>query len=102
MARLRRSGNVTLLRAHERGTGFGPGNDHIDVEAVGQISSEPQHFFGLRLRTDATLPSREAMFALLRDAVVHHDDLRTTVEYDVDTDNDKRNGILIRVELRPR
>lgn len=101
MARLRRSGSLTLLRAHERGTGFGSENDHIDVEAVGQISAEPRHFFGLRLRTDNTLPSREAMFALLRDGLVHHDQLRTTVEYDIDTDNDRRNGILIRVELRP-
>ena len=100
MARLRYSGDITRLRAHERGTGFGPRDDHIDVEAVGQISSEPRHFFGLRLRTDDTLPSREVMFALLRDGLVH-DQLQTTVEYDINTDDGKRNGILIRVELRP-
>lgn len=89
-----------MLRAHERGTGFGPDNDHIDVESVGQISSEPQHFFGLALRSDGALPSREAMFALLRDGLTN-DRLRTTVEYDLDTAHGKHNGILIRVELRP-
>lgn len=97
MARLRRSGTLTFLRAHERGTGFGPDDDFIDVEVVGKISSEPDHAFGLELRDNAELSAHEAMFALLRDGFA--EDLDVTVEYDLE--EDRQNGLLVRVELRP-
>ena len=97
MARLRRSGRITFLRVHERGTGFGPADDHIDVEAVAQISGEPRHFFGMTLRNDGRLPSHEGMLDLLRDGLTN-DNPGVTVEYDID--DGRTNGILIRVELR--
>lgn len=97
MALLRRTGDLTLLRAHERGSGFGPDDDFIDVEVVGKISSEPDHAFGLEMRDNDELPAHEAMFALLRDGL--RDDLDVTVEYDID--EDRQNGLLLRVELRP-
>lgn len=102
MARLRRSGRVDFLRAHELKTGYGPGHDHIDVEFVGRVSGESDHTFGATLRTDERLPSHQAMFQLLRDGIVNSD-LETTVEYDIDLDGDEEdtNGILVRVELRP-
>lgn len=96
MARLRRSGQLTFLRVHELGTGFGPGNDHIDVEAVAKIDAEPNHSFGLTLRNNDALPSHEGMLGLLRDGLVH--ELDTTVEYDIG--EQRNNGILVRVELR--
>ncbi len=96
MARIRREGRMKLLRAHVRGTRFGPGHDQIDVEFVAEISAEP-HRFGATLRNDARRPSHEAMFQLLRDGLVHN--LSTTVEYDID--DGKNNGLLVRVELRP-
>lgn len=98
MPRRRRSGTVTFLRAHELGTGFGPDEDKIDVEFVGQISGAPGDSFGETLRNDDQLPAHRAMFQLLRDGLVH-DDLETTVEYDIAEDRD--NGMLVRVELRP-
>jgi hypothetical protein len=97
MALLRRSGTVNFLRVHERGTGFGPDDDHIDVEAVASLDAE-RHRFGVTLRDDGKLPAHEGMVALLRDGLIH--DLETTVDYDIE--DDRRNGILIRVELRPR
>jgi hypothetical protein len=94
--RLRRSGNLFFLRAHELGTGFGPDDDHIDVELVARIDAEPEHSFGAELRDNDARPSHEGMLALLRDGFNHG--WETTVEYDLD--EGRRNGILIRVELR--
>ena len=96
MPRLRRSGSLTFLRAHELGTGFGPDDDHIDVEVVAKIDAEPDHAFGLALRNDEPRPSREGMLGLLRDGF--NQDWNTTVEYDLQ--EGRHNGILIRVELR--
>lgn len=98
MPRLRRSGEVTFLRAHERGTKYGPDHDQIDVEFVGRVSGAPADTFGATLRDDGRLPSHEAMFQLLRDGIVHSN-LQTTVEYDIG--EERSNGTLVRVELRP-
>ena len=95
MARLRRSGKLTFLRAHED-FGFGPEQDFIDVEVVAKITAEPDHAFGFEMRDDDRLPAHEAMFALLRDGFNH--DWDTTVEYDLE--DGRGNGTLIRVELR--
>lgn len=97
---LRRSGDVTFLRVHELHGGFGPPNNHIDTEAVAQISSESDHFFGTTLRTDQHLPSHEGMVNLLRDGLVHADVLTTTVDYRLE--ENRTTGIVIRVELRRR
>jgi hypothetical protein len=41
------------------------------------------------------------MLALLRDGLVHRDHIRTTVNYDLDVQDGRKNGRLVRVELRP-
>jgi hypothetical protein len=101
MAMLRASGTVTFLRVHNLNSGFGPPGDVIDGELVGQVSGAPDHFFGTTLRNDAQLPSHEGMLALLRDGLVHRDHIRTTVDYDLDVQDGRKNGRLVRVELRP-
>lgn len=95
MARLRRSGEVTFLRVHDRG-GYGPPDDFLSEEAIGAISSEPDHRFGVFLRDDDNLPAHEGMLALLRDGLLH--DVETTVEYDLE--DTRKHGSAIRVELR--
>ena len=96
---LRRRGQITFLRVHDEGTGFGGPGNVIDVEAVAQIDSESDHFFGLTLREGDRLPSHQGMLALLRDGLIH-DHLETTVEYELD--DRPSNGIVFRVELRRR
>ena len=96
MATLRRSGKLTFLRAHELGGGFGPDTDFIDVEAVARITAEPDHSFGFEMQDDARLPAHEAMFALLVEGFSRDWDI--TVDYDLE--DGRRNGVLIRVELR--
>jgi len=99
MGIVRRSGQVTFLRAHRLGGKYGPPDDQIDVEFVGRVDSS-DHTFGNTLRPGEELPSHEAMFQLLRDGIVHRETLETTVDYDIDTD-ERTSGIVIRVELRP-
>jgi hypothetical protein len=38
---LLKTGRITFLRAHDVGTGFGPPDDLIDVEAVVKLDSRP-------------------------------------------------------------
>lgn len=66
---LNATGRVTLLRAHDVGTGFGPPDDRIDVEGVLQVDTQPGMSFGLTLRTGADSADHAAMFDLLRDAL---------------------------------
>lgn len=101
MAMIARSGSVTFLRVHDLHSGYGPPDDKIDGELVAKVSGEPVHAFGTTLRSDSRLPSHEGMLALLRDGLVHADTVRTTVNYDIDLENGKQNGRLVRVELRP-
>ena len=89
-------GNVTLLRVHDVGTGFGPPTDFIDVEVVISLDSQPGRFFGFQLRADANRDARRDMLNLLRDAFkrerrVRIDYFRTGV----------RNGRIIRVVQIP-
>jgi photosystem II stability/assembly factor-like uncharacterized protein len=89
-------GNVTLLRVHDVGTGFGPPTDFIDVEVVIALDSLPGRFFGFQLRADANRDAHRHMLNLLRDAFkrerrVRIDYFRTGV----------RNGRVIRVVQIP-
>jgi hypothetical protein len=61
-------GRISFLRVHDLGTGFGPPNDFLDVEAVILLDSEPGKYFGFQLRNDRNRPAREGMLRLLRDA----------------------------------
>lgn len=61
-------GRLTLLRAHDVGTKFGPPDDQLDVEVVVRIDSEPGHSFGFQLRNDGDREANEGMLSLLREA----------------------------------
>lgn len=59
-------GRVTMLRAHELDTGFGPRDDHLDVEVVVQLDVRPGESFGFPMRDGEHLPTTRGMLALLR------------------------------------
>ena len=92
---LEKTGKVVFLRAHDLGTGYGPPNDALDVEAVFILNAIGQGAYGFQLRNDANLPARQAMFSLLRDAFVNN--LPVTADYLIDTG--KQNGVAIRIAL---
>jgi hypothetical protein len=92
---LNSQGNLTFLRAHDVGTGWGPPNDFLDVEVVFMLDSVPQGAFGFQLRTDSNQPVREAMVSLLRDAYVNN--LTVSVDYFIDPG--KQNGRAFRIAL---
>jgi hypothetical protein len=62
------AGQLTFLRVHDVGTGFGPPIDPIDGEVVVKVDSEPAKAFGFQLRTDAGEATHRGMLDLLRDA----------------------------------
>ncbi|MBB4934850.1 hypothetical protein F4561_005744 [Lipingzhangella halophila] len=84
-------GRPTFLRVHDRGTGFGPPDDHIDVEAVVELDSRPDEFFGFQMRDDKELPARQGMLDLLRSAFEHDTPVR--LDY-------RRTGLTTGVVLR--
>jgi hypothetical protein len=92
---LQKTGQIVFLRAHDVGTGYGPPNDYLDVEAVFILNAIGDGACGFQLRNDQYLPARQAMFSLLRDAFVHN--LPVTADYQIDTG--KQNGTAIRVAL---
>ncbi len=94
---LEKTGKIVFLRAHDLGTGYGPPNDQLDVEAVFILNAIGDGAYGFQLRNDGNLPARQAMFSLLRDAFVNN--LPVTAEYLIDPG--KQNGIAIRVALTP-
>jgi hypothetical protein len=61
-------GQITLLRVHDVGTGFGPPGDQLDGEVVVFLDSQPEKAFGFPLRTGADRSVAEGMLGLLRDA----------------------------------
>ena len=89
------SGQLSLLRVHDRGTGYGPPSDFIDVEAVVQFAGRPADAFGFQLRSDGNLPARQGMLDLLRDAFNHN----WTAHIDYDIAPGKHNGVIVRVWL---
>jgi len=89
-------GNVSLLRVHDVGTGYGPPTDFIDVEVVAWLDTMPGRAFGFQLRDDANKGARRGMLSLLRKAFkdnrrVHFDYYRTGF----------RNGRIIRAWIVP-
>jgi len=48
---LNATGHITMLRVHELGTGYGPGDDFIDGEVVIRLDSHVDRAFGLKLRS---------------------------------------------------
>jgi hypothetical protein len=94
---LEKTGKIVFLRAHDLGTAYGPPNDQLDVEAVFMLNNMTSGAYGFQLRNDDNLPARQAMFSLLRDALVNN--LPVTADYLIDAG--KQNGIAIRVALTP-
>jgi hypothetical protein len=90
------SGRLTMLRVHDPGGGFGPASDRIDGEVVITLDTEPGRAFGFQLRSDANLPVRQRMLALLRDAFAN--DRKVAIDY---LRTGQHNGTLIRVSEQP-
>lgn len=86
------TGILTMLRAHEIGSGFGPPTDFIDAEIIFQLTGQPGFTYGLNLRADGKEASHRAMLDLLRDAF--NSARRIRVEYSV---NSPTTGRVIRI-----
>ncbi len=63
-------GNITFLRAHELGSGYGKSPNFLDCEVVVLLAEEPLHAFGFQLRADPNGPTRTEMFDMLRSAFI--------------------------------
>jgi PhoD-like phosphatase len=87
-------GHLSLLRAHEVGSGFGPSFDHLDAEVVCQLQERPGEAFGFKLRSDPSEPVRREMLGLLQ--VAFREDRRVRLDY---RRNSKSTGEIIRVEV---
>lgn len=92
---LEKTGKIIFLRANDLGTGYGPPNDFLDVEAVFILNSLGEGGYGFQLRNDNNLPARQAMFSLLREAFAHN----FTVIADYLIEPGRINGTAIRVAL---
>jgi hypothetical protein len=92
---LEKTGKIIFLRAHDLGTGYGPPNDFLDVEAVFILNSLGEGAYGFQLRNDDNLPARQAMFSLLGEAFAHN----FTVIADYLIEPGRINGTAIRVAL---
>src|SRR5262249_17734567 len=86
-------GKVTLLRANDVGTGYGPPEDFIDSEVIVQLDSQPGRGFGFQMRTDGAESAHAGMLKLLRDSF--RKDRRVHVEFEK---NGPNNGRVIRVQ----
>jgi hypothetical protein len=89
------AGRVALLRVHDVGTGYGPPNDSIDVEAVIWLDSQPGKAFGFQLRNDPSRPARQGMLDILRDAFNHN----WNVNIDTNIQPGKSNGVITHIWL---
>jgi hypothetical protein len=90
-------GKVKELRVVELGSRHGPPTDQIDVEVVAELDTVPDRGLGFQLRDDANRPVRQGMLDLLRDAFQLG--CQTRIEYSIDLDAGKKNGIILRVIL---
>ena len=89
-------GHITMLRVHELGTGYGPGDDFLDVEVVIRLDSDGGRAFGFKLRNDDDrLAARQGMLDLLRDAF--NNDWIVNIDFWIESG--KNNGEIIRVWL---
>ena len=90
-------GRVKELRIVELGTKHGPPSDQIDVEVVAELDTVPDRGLGFQLRDDRNRPVRQGMLDLLRDAFQLG--CQTRIEYSIDLEAGKKNGIILRVIL---
>ncbi|PRY44993.1 M64 family metallopeptidase [Umezawaea tangerina] len=90
------TGRLSFLRVHDRGTGFGPPSDFLDVEVVVRLDTEPGRAFGFQLRDDGNEGARKGMLDTLRTAFARNHPVRLDYRR---TGID--NGVLIRVADLP-
>jgi hypothetical protein len=90
-------GKVKELRVVELMSKHGPPTDQIDVEVVAELDTEPDRGMGFQLRNDEKRPARQAMFDLLR--LAFESGSRTRIEYSIDLEAGKKNGVILRVIL---
>ena len=90
------TGQITYLRAHALGSGWGPPTDFIDVEIIVKLDSQPGKAFGFQLRDNNSDTSlRKAMFDILLKA--YKNNWPVTIDFYLDPG--KNNGIVHRVQL---
>jgi hypothetical protein len=92
-AYLELSGQLTMLRVHDVGTGYGPPQDFMDVEVVIALKSQPGKAFGFKLRDGTDRVTHDAMVDLLRDAFANG----YNVVINAELPTGKTNGVLNRV-----
>jgi hypothetical protein len=85
-------GQITFLRAHELGSGYGKSPNFLDSEVIVQLAGEPLRAFGFQLRADSNAPARREMFEMLRSAFI----ARRAIRLDYITTG-PRAGEIIRV-----
>jgi hypothetical protein len=91
-------GKLAFLRVHERGSGFGPSDDFIDVEVVIGVQGV-KGGLGFTLRNDDNRFAHEGMLDLLRD--VFNSNGVVEVEYWLDPGEFGRvNGTIYRLTRR--
>lgn len=95
MAVLQKTGKISLLRAHELNTGYGPEGDQIDGEIIFKFAGSTSRSYGFELRDNNKLPAQRAMLDLLRDGFNHNWDV--TCDYRVE--EGKSNAQAFRIWL---
>lgn len=90
-------GQITLLRVHDVGTGYGPPSDFLDAEVIVQLESRPGQAFGFQLRSDEDEAARNGMLDVLR--VAFNTDAPVRIEF---IDTGATNAVMIRVAVQPK
>ncbi|MBK9717000.1 MAG: hypothetical protein IPO85_05720 [Saprospiraceae bacterium] len=70
---------INLLRVHDVGTGYGPSSDALDVEVVITLNSEPNKYFGFKMRIGTNGLTHKHFLETLRFAFKK--DLPVKIEY---------------------
>lgn len=86
-------GQLTFIRVHDVGTGFGSQSNFIDAEVIVGLNSQATNRYGFQLRNDTNQRVRQGMLDLLRDAFENNWNVR--LEYF--SEAGKTNFILFRV-----
>ncbi|WP_328184489.1 hypothetical protein [Marinobacter sp. OP 3.4] len=94
MALVIRQGQLESLRVNERGDRFGGSGDNITAEVIVQLAGD-DGAYGFRLLDDEDRPLRQGYLDLLRDALAYGHNVRL----DVEIDEGKTKGIIIRLTL---
>jgi hypothetical protein len=90
-------GQITLLRVHDVGTGYGPPADFLDAEVIVQLDSRPSQAFGFQLRSDGEEAARNGMLDVLR--MAFNTDTPVRIEF---IDTGSINAVMIRVATLPK